>query len=134
CGARSPSDIVYRKAVADAWGKGKALDMLATVDKRDATWTGNEGVVTTILDKSKLTVDVRNSVAVVCGPPIMMKFGTLKLLELGYKPAGIYLSMEKNMSCGIGKCGHCRIGPYYACKDGPVFSYDLIKNESKIFD
>ncbi|MCK5328549.1 MAG: oxidoreductase, partial [Candidatus Latescibacteria bacterium] len=70
----------------------------------------------------------------VCGPPIMMRFATLSLLELGYAKKNIYLSMEKNMSCGVGKCGHCRLGPYYACKDGPVFSYDKIESLPKIWD
>jgi NAD(P)H-flavin reductase len=133
-GSRSPSDIVYRKAVADAWGKSKTLDIQTTVDKADPTWTGNVGVVTTILEKSKLNVDIRNSVAVICGPPIMMKFATLKVLDLGFAPSNIYLSMEKNMSCGIGKCGHCRLGPYYACKDGPVFTYEQVKALPKIWD
>jgi NAD(P)H-flavin reductase len=133
-GARTPNDIVYKSAVTAGWGKGPALDVLISVDKGDDTWKGPVGVVTTILDPSRLKVDVKNSVAVVCGPPIMMKFGTLKLLELGYAHDTIYLSMEKNMSCGIGKCGHCRLGPYYACKDGPVFTYEAIKNESKIWD
>lgn len=132
-GARSPNDIVYKKAVMDSWGR-KNLDLMISVDKGDETWKGNVGVVTTILEKSKLTCDAANGVAVVCGPPIMMKFGTLKLLDIGFKPDKIYLSMEKNMSCGIGKCGHCRIGPYYACKHGPVFTYETVKNEQKIFD
>ena len=79
-------------------------------------------------------VDVKNSVAVVCGPPIMMKFATLKLLEFGFAPKDIYLSMEKNMSCGIGKCGHCMLGKYYVCKDGPVFNYEQIKDYRDIWD
>ena len=133
-GARSPGDIVYRSAVEKAWGHLDKVDILGTVDKADDTWKGNVGVVTKILEKDKLTCDPVTGVAVVCGPPIMMKFGTFKLLDLGYAPENIYLSMEKNMSCGIGKCGHCRIGPYYACKDGPVFTYAQIKDESKIFD
>jgi NAD(P)H-flavin reductase len=132
-GARTPSDLVYRDAVSKAWDK-KQIDVMLSVDKRDESWKGNEGVVTTILEKGKLSCDPKNGVAVVCGPPIMMKFATLKVLELGYAPENIYLSMEKNMSCGIGKCGHCRIGPYYACKDGPVFAYAQIQNESKIWD
>jgi NAD(P)H-flavin reductase len=133
-GSRSPKDIVYHDAVSKAWGRGAEIDLMVSVDKGDDTWKGNVGVVTTILEKGKLTVDVNNSVAVVCGPPIMMKFATLKLLDIGYAPGNIYLSMEKNMSCGIGKCGHCRVGPYYACKHGPVFTYESIKKESKIFD
>ncbi|MCK5733426.1 MAG: FAD/NAD(P)-binding protein [Candidatus Latescibacteria bacterium] len=133
-GARTPSDLVYRDALSEAWGKGDALDLRVTVDKGDETWSGHEGVVTTILEEAKLTSDVQNGVAVVCGPPIMMRFATLSLLELGYAKKNIYLSMEKNMSCGVGKCGHCRLGPYYACKDGPVFSYDKIESLPKIWD
>jgi NAD(P)H-flavin reductase len=132
-GAKTPGDLVYRKDVSGAWGR-KELDLMLTVDKGDGAWKGNEGVVTTILEKDKLKCNPDIGVAVVCGPPIMMKFATLKLLQLGYAPENIYLSMEKNMSCGIGKCGHCRIGPYYACKDGPVFTYAQVKNESKIWD
>ena len=64
----------------------------------------------------------------------MMKFGTFKLLELGFAPESIYLSMEKNMSCGIGKCGHCGVGKYFACKDGPVFKYSLIKDIEGIWE
>ncbi|MFO7870335.1 MAG: FAD/NAD(P)-binding protein [Kiritimatiellia bacterium] len=133
-GAKTPGDLVYRKSLETAWDSGDVIDLMTTVDKGDAGWTGNEGVVTTILEEDKARCDTKEGVAVVCGPPIMMKFATLKLLDRGYTPERIYLSMEKNMSCGVGKCGHCRIGPYYACKDGPVFSYDRIQNEPKIFD
>lgn len=132
-GAKTPADIVYRKAIENGWGR-KELDVMITVDKRDASWNGNEGVVTTILRPDKLKCSPGDGIAVVCGPPIMMKFATLELLKLGYAPENIYLSMEKNMSCGIGKCGHCRLGHYYACKDGPVFTYDRIKNLHKIWD
>ncbi len=132
-GAKTPGDIIYRKAVEERWGQD-ALDVMTTVDEGDGQWTGKTGVVTTILDPDCLQCDPGNGVAVVCGPPIMMKFATLKLLDIGYAPADIYLSMEKNMSCGIGKCGHCRLGPYYACKDGPVFAYEQIQSISKIWD
>jgi NAD(P)H-flavin reductase len=88
--------------------------------------------VTTILKDPQF--DMATAATIVCGPPIMMKFATFKLLDLGFKESNIYLSMEKNMSCGIGKCGHCRIGPYYACKDGPVFTYDKIKDLPGIWD
>ncbi len=131
-GARTSKDIVYKNEI-DTW-KGKAgnISVDTTVDIGDETWKGNVGLVTTILKDTGL--DVNNAVSVVCGPPIMMKFVTFKLLDLGYKEHNIYLSMEKNMSCGIGKCGHCRIGPYYACKDGPVFTYDKLKNLPNIWD
>ena len=92
-------------------------------DEGDEDWEGNEGVVTTLL--VDLEVDTENGVAVVCGPPIMMKFTAQKLLDY-YDPESIYLSLEKNMSCGIGMCGHCQLGKYYVCKDGPVFTYDQV--------
>ncbi|MCK5243365.1 FAD/NAD(P)-binding protein [bacterium] len=133
-GTRTPQDIIYKKVVEKAWGKAKSLDVMVTVDKGDEQWKGNQGVVTTILEKKYLKVAPSKGVAVVCGPPIMMKFATFKLLKIGYAPENIYLSMEKNMSCGIGKCGHCRLGQYYACKDGPVFSYDRIKDLPQIWD
>ncbi len=129
-GARSPQDMIYKDEVA-SWGtKDPKVDLALTVDKADDSWNHNEGVVTTILND----VPVENSIAVVCGPPIMMKFATFKLLELGFKDHDIYLSMEKNMSCGFGKCGHCRLGPYYVCEDGPVFTYDKIKEYKEIWD
>ena len=132
-GARSPADIVYKGAILDEWQKlDPRIKFRITVDKGDDSWKGNVGLVTTTLDN--LDISIPNSVAVVCGPPVMMKFSTLKLLQLGYKPAQIYVSMEKNMSCGIGKCGHCQLGKYYVCRDGPVFSYDQILDAREIWD
>jgi len=124
-GAKTPQDIVYKNSFP-VWKKEKHLEILRSVDKAVGKWTETEGLVTVLLDKVK--PDLRNSVAVVCGPPIMMKFGTFKLIELGFKPEQIYLSMERNMSCGLGKCGHCGLGKYFVCKDGPVFTYDKIKD------
>jgi sulfite reductase subunit B len=131
-GARSPKDIVYKNQVKE-WQKNKKLKIELTVDKGDRGWRGNVGLITTLLKKN-MGVNIKNSAAIVCGPPIMMKFSTFKLIELGYKDSDMHLSMEKNMSCGIGKCGHCRIGPYYACKDGPVFTYDKIKGYHTIWE
>ena len=131
-GARTPADFIYKNTLFDSWQKIDGVNIKLTVDQADEQWNGNVGVVTTILSPDD--VDIRNSVAVVCGPPIMMKFATLKLLEFGYGPEQIYLSMEKNMSCGFGKCGHCMLGQYYVCKDGPVFTYDQIKNYPNIWD
>jgi NAD(P)H-flavin reductase len=138
CGSRTPSDIIYKDLILDKWQHldKKRIKFRITVDRKvdrkDDNWKGNVGLVTTTLDKSG--IDFKNSVSIVCGPPIMMKFTTFKLLEVGYKPEQIYLSMEKNMSCGIGKCGHCRIGNFYACKDGPVFRYDKISHIHEIWD
>jgi sulfite reductase subunit B len=130
-GCKTPKDLVYQDETKE-WAKKKDLDLKITVDTGDEQWQGHVGLVTTILDDVEM--DYANGIAVVCGPPIMMKFATLKLLDMGFKDENIYLSMEKNMSCGLGKCGHCRLGTYYACKDGPVFTYDKIKNFHEIWD
>jgi NAD(P)H-flavin reductase len=131
-GARTPEDFIYKKALFDKWQKIKGVDIKLTVDEAKDGWRDNVGVVTTILKPDD--VDIKNAVAVVCGPPIMMKFVTLKLLEFGFAPKDIYLSMEKNMSCGFGKCGHCMIGKFYVCKDGPVFAYEQVKDYPNIWD
>ncbi len=124
-GARTPSDISYKKSIPE-WGKQKNTNIVMTVDNGEPGWDGNVGLVTTILKDRD--VDVKNAVAVVCGPPIMMKFVTKRLLDMGFAAKDIYLSMEKNMSCGIGKCFHCNLGPYFVCKDGPVFTWEQIKD------
>lgn len=121
-GARTPQDIVYKDQFED-WRR-QGVEIYRSVDEGDKSWKERVGVVTVLLDHVKLNREV----AVVCGPSIMMKFATLELLEMDYKPGNIYLSMEKNMSCGIGKCGHCSVGAYYVCKDGPVFKYSEIKD------
>ncbi len=131
-GAKTPEDFIYKNTLFGDWQNIDGVDIKLTVDNADGGWDGNVGVVTTILDPED--VDIENSVAIVCGPPVMMKFATLKLLEFEFMPKDIYLSMEKNMSCGFGKCGHCMLGKYYVCKDGPVFTYDQIRNYPNIWD
>jgi len=131
-GARTPDDFIYKKTLFGPWQKINGVNMKLTVDNSNGKWNGNVGVVTTILKPDD--VDIENAVVVICGPPIMMRFATEKVLEFGFKPKDIYLSMEKNMSCGIGKCGHCMLGKYYVCKDGPVFTYDRIKDYHDIWE
>jgi NAD(P)H-flavin reductase len=126
-GARTPGDIVYKE-----WSKIKNVEVRITVDVGEPGWDGHVGLVTTIL--KDLPLDLKKVKAIVCGPPIMMKFVNLKLLDLGFSHQDIYLSMEKNMSCGLGKCGHCRMGKYYTCKDGPVFTYEEIKEIPEIWE
>ena len=132
-GCKSPKEFLYKKETAE-WVKRDDLDAILTVDsdEGDKSWKGHVGLVTTILDG--IGMDFKTGIAIVCGPPIMMKFATAKLVDMGFQESNIYLSMEKNMSCGIGKCGHCRIGEYYVCKDGPVFQYSRIKNYPDIWD
>lgn len=131
-GAREPAELLYRDQY-DAWTAHDKVDMAVTVDRGDDTWRGSVGLVTTLLEKGKLDVDVANTVAFSCGPGIMLKFVTAKLLEVGFKPEQIYLSMNRRMSCGIGKCGRCNIGPYYLCKDGPDMNYAQIMGYANVF-
>lgn len=128
-GTRTPQDIVYKYQI-DAFKKD--IELYMTVDTADKQWKDNVGVVTTLMDKVK--VDLRNSVSVVIGPPIMMKFGTIKLLEVGYTPNNIILSMERKMYCGIGQCRHCMLGSYFICKDGPVFTFEQLKDLPDIWE
>ena len=123
-GCKSFDDLLYRKEFEE-WSARQDLDIELTLDEGDASWTGHVGVVTAIMDN--VDMDCRRGVAILCGPPVMMKHATDKLLEMGFSDENIYISMERNMSCGIGKCGHCRLGLYYVCTDGPVFSYQQIK-------
>jgi len=128
-GARTPDDIVYKYQIDEF---KKDIDLRLTVDKADKSWKGHEGVVTTLLDDVKF--DRENVTAVVIGPPIMMKFGTKKLLEMNIKPKDIILSMERKMYCGIGQCRHCLIDHYFICKDGPVFTYDQLQGLPDIWE
>ncbi|MFO7976183.1 MAG: FAD/NAD(P)-binding protein [Candidatus Hydrogenedentota bacterium] len=130
-GCRKPNELLYREEM-ETWAARDDLNMELTVDEGDQTWQGPVGVVTTILDD--VAMDYTQGIAIVCGPPVMMKFATFKVLEMGFAEENIFLSMEKNMSCGIGKCGHCRLGIYYCCKDGPVFRYSQIKDFAEIWD
>jgi NAD(P)H-flavin reductase len=119
-GAKTPEDIVYKKELKE-WSKKKDLKVRITVDQATKKWKGHVGVVTTILED----IEVDNkTLAFVCGPGIMMKFVTQKLLEKGMKENRIYVSMERLMQCGVGMCGHCNIGKIYVCKHGPVFRVD----------
>jgi NAD(P)H-flavin reductase len=129
-GSKTPSDCIY-KPLFERLNNTEKFEAYRTVDKAEEGWTGSVGVATTLLNK--ININIENSVAVVCGPPIMMKFGTIRLLELGYKDEQVYLSMEKNMSCGLGKCGHCMMGEFFVCKDGPVFTYNEIKHNPEIW-
>jgi NAD(P)H-flavin reductase len=130
-GSKTPEDCIYKPYIQELRDTPK-FEVLRSVDQANEDWTESVGVVTVLLDD--VNMDIKNSVAVVCGPPIMMKFGTMKLLEMGYPEHDIFLSMEKNMSCGLGKCGHCMMGHYLVCKDGPVFTYDEIKDQPHIWN
>jgi sulfhydrogenase subunit gamma (sulfur reductase) len=128
-GARTPGDLIYVKKY-ETWKKDPKTEMLVTVDKGDDKWKGNVGVVTTLFDKFKMP---ENAKVVTVGPAIMMKFVVKKCLELGVQPEDIIVSLENRMTCGYGKCGNCAYGKFLVCKDGPVFTYEQIKDVEGIF-
>ena len=124
-GAKTPRERLFTDEF-DQWRNAKNATLLQTVDLRDENWYGAEGVITTLLPLVKIDRD--NTVAVICGPPIMYKFVIITLLEAGLKEDRIYLSLERRMKCGVGKCGHCQINNIYVCQDGPVFRFSDIKD------
>jgi NAD(P)H-flavin reductase len=123
-GSKTPEDCIYKPYISELRNTEK-VKVLRTVNQEDENWTETVGVVTVLLEQ--INIDVDNTVAVVCGPPVMMKFTTIRLREKGFSEDDIYLSLEKNMSCGLGKCGHCMMGGYLVCKDGPVFCFNEVK-------
>jgi len=122
-GARSPRDLLYRKELA-AWARHRDTQVLVTVDYGGLSWHHHVGVVTTLFKFARLRP--ARSLAMLCGPEIMMRFVARDLEAQGFGRKQIYLSMERNMKCAVGFCGHCQYGPHFICKDGPVFPYDEI--------
>jgi NAD(P)H-flavin reductase len=121
-GARTPEDMLYRREL-DRWA-AKDVWVQTTVDRRQLGWSGNVGVVTTLF--KNLALDPAWTVALLCGPEVMMRFAIRDLVKLGLPPESLYVSMERNMKCGIGLCGQCQYGPFHICKDGPVFRFDRL--------
>ena len=122
-GSRSPRDLLYRKELS-SWARQADTRVLVTVDYGGLSWRGHVGVVTTLFKYARL--QPAGSIAMVCGPEIMMRFVSHELETYGLKSENIYLSVERNMKCAVGFCGHCQWGPYFICKDGPIFPYENI--------
>jgi NAD(P)H-flavin reductase len=118
-GAREPSQIVFR-ADLDSW-KARGAQVSLTVDLATPGWDGRVGLVTSLLADAGF--DATNSRAMLCGPEVMMRFTARALVDLGMDPESILVSLERNMQCGIGWCGHCQLGPLLLCRDGPVVPY-----------
>jgi NAD(P)H-flavin reductase len=118
-GSRSPSDIAFR-ADLDAWSAAGSVNLRLTVDVPEPGWNNGVGLVTTLLDN--LEVNIPETRALLCGPPVMIDAVTENLIGMGFMPEGIITTMERNMKCGIGLCGHCHMGGALVCKDGPVFT------------
>ena len=131
-GARETAELLFRRQY-DEWVARDKVSVEVTIDRPEPGWNGKVGVVTTLLEDIGSEVDISNAYAFSCGPGIMLKFVTQTLLEKGFTPEQIYLSMNRRMSCGVGKCGRCNIGPYYLCKDGPDICYAKIKDYPNVF-
>jgi NAD(P)H-flavin reductase len=122
-GTRSPNDILF-KGELEQWRSRFDFDVFVTVDRGIGGWRGSVGVVTTLIPRAPF--DPSGAVAFLCGPEVMMRFTVRDLQKLGVSMDRTYLSLERNMKCAIGFCGHCQFGPAFACKDGPVFRLDAI--------
>lgn len=125
-GARTPRDLMYRENLK-TWEQSAGVECHLTVDRAAEGWTGNVGVVGSLFKKPGVRVPVENTVAFVCGPPVMFRFVIKDLLDMGLPESSIVSTLERYMKCGVGKCGHCCIGVAYVCVDGPVFTYAQIR-------
>ena len=122
-GVKTPHDLLYRERF-DAWRRVFDTEVLLTSDQPDKTWSYHIGVVTELFEL--VSIDPAKSIVLMCGPEIMMRLGVPILIRRGIPPTAIYVSLERHMECGIGLCGHCQMGPYFLCKDGPVMRYDRV--------
>jgi NAD(P)H-flavin reductase len=123
-GTRSPGDILFRHEL-ESWRRRLDIDIAVTVDHAASDWHGHVGVVTTLI--ARAAFDPIHAIALVCGPEVMMRFAVAALRDARIADEAIYLSMERNMKCAIGFCGHCQFGPVFVCRDGPVFRYDRVR-------
>lgn len=123
-GAKNPAELLFRDEL-EAWAGRQDVEFHLTVDRPDAAWTGHVGVITTLF--KLVTVRPRNTVAVTVGPPIMYRFVLMELLSKGIPENQIWMSLERRMKCGVGKCGHCQINNLYCCQQGPAFTYAQVK-------
>lgn len=122
-GARTPSDILYRRDLEKLSAR-LDIQVFVTVDRATAGWRGSIGVVTPMIRRSPF--DATNAIALVCGPEIMIRYATQEFVRRGLPTERLFVSMERNMKCGIGLCGHCQFGTHFVCRDGPVFSFGQI--------
>jgi NAD(P)H-flavin reductase len=124
-GARTPEEILF-EAQLQAWGGSHDFHVRISVDRGTPGWRGSVGVVTTLIPAARF--EPRETVAMVCGPEVMARFTILELRKRGVPVRNIHVSMERNMKCAVGFCGHCQFGSKFVCKDGPVFGYDEIRH------
>jgi NAD(P)H-flavin reductase len=122
-GARTPEDILFTRDL-ERWRSRFDVEVQLTVDRAAGAWHGNIGVVTGLIHRAPF--NPLDAVAMICGPEIMMRFCMQELVKRGVSEERIWISMERNMKCGVGLCGHCQLGPTFICKNGPVYRFDEI--------
>lgn len=122
-GARTPGEILFRNEV-ERWRARPDLYVGVTVDAADTSWEGRVGLITTLVPR--MPFDPERTVAIVCGPDLMMKFTSLALVDQGIPPGRVFVSLERNMRCGVGLCGHCQLGPELICRDGCVYPWSEV--------
>jgi NAD(P)H-flavin reductase len=122
-GSRTPDDLLYEDDL-HAWKSRFDVNVQVTVDRDAPTWTGDVGAVTPLI--GRLSFEPDNAIAILCGPEIMMRVVAKDLRSRGISPSDIYVSLERNMKCAVGFCGHCQFGPSFVCKDGPVVAYEAV--------
>jgi NAD(P)H-flavin reductase len=123
-GARTPADVLYRPQL-DEWRQRGDLQVLVTVDRPDPSWHDSVGLVTALFPQ--VVFDADRTIGLMCGPEVMMRFTVREFARRGVPGDRLYVSLERNMQCAIGFCGHCQFGPEFVCLDGPVFRYDRIE-------
>ena len=122
-GSRSADDLVQLKEIQEVWQKAPGVNVYLTIDREQEGWDGHVGFVPSYLKEIGFSTD---KTALLCGPPIMIKFVLAGLKEMGFSEEQVYTTLELRMKCGIGKCGRCNVGSKYVCKDGPVFRFDQL--------
>ncbi len=123
-GAKNPAELLYPREL-ERWEKDPGIEYHVTVDTAGNDWKRNVGVITTLIPPMELDTD--NTIVCITGPPVMYKFVLLTLQSKGFSDENIYMSLERRMKCGVGKCGHCQINHSYVCQDGPVYHYPALK-------
>ncbi len=126
-GAKTDNELLFVDEY-EIWKK-EGINLNITIDKETPTWKGNVGLITTLFNKVKM--DYIDKKILICGPPIMYKFVLLELIKRSVSAKNIYLSLERQMKCGVGKCAHCAFGSYHVCIDGPVFTYEFLKDKKE---
>ncbi len=131
-GCKTPAERMYKAELEKIENAGENIELMETVDNPYPDWKKNVGVITTLIPKVKIE-DPAEIIAAIVGPPVMYKFVILSLIKISVPKENIYMSLERRMKCGIGKCGHCQMGGIYVCQEGPVFNFGFLENKEEVF-